>query len=72
LKKGEPVVFELTSMDRLHGFNIPDMSVHAEIKPNEITRVRIVPVKAGTFTFFCDIYCGEGHEDMNGQIIVED
>jgi hypothetical protein len=70
LKKGVPVVLELTSLDRLHGFKIPDMDVDVAIKPGEVTRVRIVPDKVGTFTFFCDIYCGEGHEDMNGQIIV--
>jgi cytochrome c oxidase subunit 2 len=70
LKKGVPVVLELTSLDRIHGFKIPDMDVDVAIKPGEITRVRIVPDKVGTFSFLCDIYCGEGHEDMNGQIIV--
>jgi plastocyanin len=72
LKKGEPVVLELTSLDRLHGFNIPDMGVRADIKPNEVTRVRVTPAKAGTFTFFCDIFCGDGHGEMSGQIIVEE
>lgn len=71
LKKGVPVVLELTTLDRMHGFNCPDLGVRADIKPGEITRVRIVPDRVGSFTFFCDIFCGEGHEDMNGKIIVE-
>jgi cytochrome c oxidase subunit 2 len=55
----------------MHGFNCPDLGVRADIKPGEITKVRIVPDRVGSFTFFCDIFCGEGHEDMNGKIIVE-
>lgn len=72
LKKGVPVIFELTSLDRLHGFNIFDFGVRADINPGQSTRVRIVPDKTGTFVFRCDIYCGDGHENMEGKIIVEE
>ncbi|HUN55045.1 MAG TPA: cupredoxin domain-containing protein [Smithella sp.] len=72
LKKGVPVVLELTSLDRLHGFNCPGLSIRADINPGKVTRVKFTPVNRGTFSFFCDIFCGEGHEDMNGKIIVED
>ena len=72
LKKGVPVVLELTSLDRLHGFNIFDFGVRADINPGQVTRVRIVPEKTGTFVFRCDIYCGEGHENMEGKLIVEE
>jgi cytochrome c oxidase subunit 2 len=33
--------------------------------------VRIVPDKAGTFAFHCDVFCGDGHEGMTGEIVVE-
>lgn len=72
LKKGVPVVFELTSLDRLHGFNIFDFGVRADIYPGKTTQVRMVPQKTGTFIFRCDNYCGEGHESMEGTIIVEE
>jgi cytochrome c oxidase subunit 2 len=31
-----------------------------------------VPDKVGTFPFHCDIFCGEGHEDMTGKFVVTD
>ena len=72
LKKGVPVVLELTSLDRLHGFNIFDLGIRADINPGQITKIRIVPTKTGTFIFRCDIYCGEGHENMEGKMTIEE
>jgi|SRR5208283_289738 len=71
LKKGIPAVLEFTSLDRLHGFNCPELGVRTDIVPGKVSTVRIVPQKAGTYDFHCDIFCGEGHEDMAGTIIVE-
>jgi cytochrome c oxidase subunit 2 len=70
LKKGEPVTLELTSLDRKHGFIVPELNIRADVKPNETTRLRLVPDKAGTFAFHCDVFCGDGHEDMSGEIVV--
>jgi heme/copper-type cytochrome/quinol oxidase subunit 2 len=72
LKKGVPAILELTSLDRLHGFVSPGLSVRADVKPGEISRIRLTPMKAGQFEFHCDIFCGEGHTDMAGKIIVSD
>ncbi|MBI3546372.1 MAG: cupredoxin domain-containing protein [Gammaproteobacteria bacterium] len=70
LKKGVAVVLELTAGDVVMGFNAPDLGARADIIPGKVTRVRIVPNKAGSFVFFCDIFCGSGHEDMSGMITV--
>ena len=70
LKKGVPVVLELTTADVLMGFSAPDFDVRADIIPGQVARVRLVPDKVGTFTFLCDVFCGSGHETMNGTIIV--
>ena len=70
LKKGVPVILELTTADVLMGFNAPDFGVRADIIPGQVARVRLLPDKVGTFTFFCDIFCGSGHETMNGTITV--
>lgn len=71
LKLGEPVVLELTSKDVLHGFNVPNLGLRADVEPGETTRVRLVPEKAGTFEFHCDNFCGIDHEDMSATIIVK-
>lgn len=72
LKKGEPVIFELTTRDVLMGFNLPDFNLRADVVPEKVTRVRFVPDRTGTFTFLCDVFCGEGHERMQGTLTVID
>jgi len=70
VKQGTPVLLKLTSLDRLHGFNCPDLGIRSDIEPGKVNELRFTPTKAGTFTFFCDVYCGSGHGGMNGKIIV--
>ena len=70
LKLGEPVVLELTSLDRKHGFLVPDLKIEETIEPGKTVRVRIVPDKVGTYDFHCNLFCGSGHEDMTGRIVV--
>jgi cytochrome c oxidase subunit 2 len=72
LKKGVPVILELTTEDVVMGFKIPDLNARADILPGKVARLRIVPTKAGTLAFLCDIFCGSGHEDMAGTFVVED
>lgn len=72
LKKGVPVVLEITSLDRMHGFNLPDFNLRADAVPGVVTRIRFTPDKTGRFVFFCDIFCGDGHEAMGGTVIVKD
>ncbi len=71
LKLGEPVVLELTTLDRKHGFQVSDLNIDESIEPGKVTRVRISPAKAGTFLFHCDVFCGSGHEEMAGEIVVK-
>jgi cytochrome c oxidase subunit 2 len=33
-------------------------------------KIRFVPDKSGKFTFLCDVFCGEGHEEMSGTLTV--
>lgn len=70
LKKGVPVILEFTSADVVMGFNAPDFKSRVSIIPGVKARVRIVPQEAGNFVFFCDVFCGDGHEDMTGMITV--
>lgn len=70
LKKGEPVVFEISSADRKHGFNLRAFGVRADVPPGGVSRVRFTPDKTGKFSFTCDVFCGDGHEDMTGTVVV--
>ena len=70
LKKGLPVVLELTALDFVHGFKIPDLNIRADLPPGKVTRVRITPEKEGVYDFLCDNFCGSSHEEMNGRIVV--
>ena len=70
-KLGQPLVLVLTSLDRIHGFKMPDFGLRTDIVPGQETRVTLTPDKAGSFTFFCDVFCGDGHEDMGGTLEVE-
>src|SRR5437899_8924251 len=72
LKKGVPVILELTALDRDHGFKVPEFGIRADLKPGEVARVRIVPDHTCRFEFRCDVFCGDGHEDMAGQIVAVD
>jgi cytochrome c oxidase subunit 2 len=71
LQEGVAVTLDLVSEDVHHGFNLPDFDLRADVLPAMHTLVRLVPDKKGTFTFLCDYYCGAGHENMNGTLVVQ-
>jgi cytochrome c oxidase subunit II len=70
LKLDEPVVFQLTSLDVVMGFSVPDFGVRGTIVPGRVTEVAMTPTKAGDFIFLCDVFCGSGHENMDGTLHV--
>jgi cytochrome c oxidase subunit 2 len=72
LKKGEPVILEFTSKDVTMGFNSADFKVRTDIVPGQVTRLALTPDRSGEFVFFCDVFCGNGHEEMEGRLLVVD
>jgi len=70
VKKGRPVVLEFSSLDFVHGFNIPSLKLRADLPPGKIIRVRFTPDRAGEHPFVCDNFCGEGHQDMHGCVVM--
>ncbi|MFL6695481.1 MAG: cupredoxin domain-containing protein [Ramlibacter sp.] len=71
VKAGVPVVLEFTSVDFVHGFNMPDLNVRADLPPGRVTRVSLPASKPGIYDFLCDNFCGDGHEEMHGRMVVE-
>lgn len=70
--KGRPVVLEISSLDFVHGFNVPALKLRADLPPGKVTQVRFIPERAGEYPFVCDNFCGDGHEEMHGRIVVRD
>ena len=68
---GQPLTLVLTSTDRIHGFKMPDFNLRTDIVPGVVTAVQLRPDRPGSFAYFCDIFCGDGHEEMSGTLVVE-
>jgi len=68
---GERVRLRVVSADGVHGLEIKKFKVKKEI-PRGITPVIIefTASEAGEFPILCSEYCGDGHEDMQGQLVV--
>lgn len=66
----ERVMFELTSEDTLMGFSIPQFGVRADVPPGTVVQLAAESGDAGNVEFLCDIFCGSGHETMNGVLVV--
>ncbi len=69
--EGDRVIVTLRSADGTHGFAIPDFKVKATVpKGGASVTVEFMASKAGTFPFACSEYCGSGHRQMKGRLVV--
>ena len=71
VKQGESVVLEFTAPEVAMGFFAPELGLRALIVPGEVAKVPFTADKAGRFDFLCDVFCGDGHEGMNGHLVVQ-
>jgi cytochrome c oxidase subunit 2 len=70
LKLNQPVIFQLTTLDVVMGFSVPDFGARGTIVAGQMTEVAMTPTRIGEFTFLCDVFCGSGHENMEGMLRV--
>ena len=71
--KGDLVKITFTSRDVAHGVSLPDFGVvTGDYDINNPGTLEFIADKAGTFTYFCNVYCGHGHGEMTGQIVVNE
>ena len=68
---GQPLVLRFTSPEVPMGFALPDYKLRADLMPGRETVVRLTPDRAGSFAFVCDVFCGNGHENMSGTLEVK-
>lgn len=71
LTRGEEVILELSTEDVLMGFSVPALNVRSDLVPGKMQTLRLTPSQAGEYDFLCDIFCGSGHENMSGKLIVQ-
>ena len=70
VQAGRPVVLRITAPEVPMGLSIPDFHVRADVVPGREAVLMFTPDRAGSFTFVCDVFCGNGHEDMSGTLVV--
>lgn len=70
VKQGEKVRLRVTSEDVTHGIGIADFEIDKKLPPNETVVIEFTADKPGTHHFHCSVYCGKGHGDMHGELVV--
>ncbi len=68
---GKPVKMLLRSIDVLHDFYVPEIRAKMDLVPGIVTYFWFTPTKTGTFEILCAAFCGLGHPQMRGTMIVE-
>ena len=70
VKNGETISLQITAPEVPMGFNISDLGLRIDVVPGKVAKLQFTADKLGSFPFLCDVFCGSGHEDMNGTLIV--
>lgn len=69
--EGDHVRLVVTSADGVHGIGIKKFKVERTIpRDGEPVTIDFVASAAGTFPILCSEYCGKGHEQMKGTLVV--
>jgi cytochrome c oxidase subunit 2 len=68
---GERIVLSVRSADGVHGVEIKKFRIKKEVPRGGVpVRIEFVASDAGRFPILCSEYCGEGHTDMKGMLVV--
>ena len=69
---GEHLRLMVVSADGPHGFEIKKFKVKQQIpRGTEPVVIEFTPTEAGRFPILCSEYCGDGHGDMKGALVVK-
>jgi cytochrome c oxidase subunit 2 len=67
---GDRVILNIESIDVSHGILIPAFEINKRIEPGEEVKIEFLADKKGTFSFSCNVFCGQDHYGMVGKIVV--
>ena len=70
LEKGQTYRLHIASMDWQHGFSLQPQNINVQILPGYEMVLTITPDTSGDQTIICNEYCGIGHHNMLGKILV--
>lgn len=68
---GKPVRMLLRSIDVVHDFYVPEFRAKMDLMPGLVTRFWFTPIRAGSFEILCAGFCGVGHPQMRGKVVIE-
>ena len=69
--EGERIRLRIRSADGVHGFQIKQFKIGKEIpRGTDAVIIDFTPGAAGSFPILCSEYCGDGHTDMKGTLVV--
>lgn len=71
VNKGDKVKLILRSEDVEHGFAIPEYGINKRFSKENPVIAEFTADKAGEFEIRCSVFCGSGHSDMRGKLIVQ-
>lgn len=69
---GADVTFLMTTPDVIHGFHVERTRLNVMLIPGQVARVSYTFDEPGEYLIICHEYCGIGHHNMWGKIIVEE
>jgi cytochrome c oxidase subunit 2 len=64
------VTFYVTSADVIHGFQVVGTNVNTMVVPGKISEITVEFDEPKEYGILCNEYCGAGHHDMGGNIVV--
>lgn len=67
---GRPVRLLLTSRDVIHSFFVPALRLKQDALPGRYTQTWFNATEPGRYPIFCAEYCGLGHSNMAGELVV--
>ena len=69
--EGERLRVLIRSADGPHGFEIKKFKVSKEIpRGTEPVTIEFTASEIGTFPILCSLFCGDGHGDMKGALVI--
>lgn len=71
LKQGQTYRLHLSSADLQHGFSLKPMNMNFQVLPGYDFVLTVTPTEKGDYSIICNEYCGIGHSQMTGRIVVQ-